>query len=229
MGPKDIFRQVKKKGIKNLLEPEARRVLEHYEIPLAEWKFIKTVKEAKEFAGKFGYPLVLKIVSNDIIHKSDVGGVIVDIKSEQELEKAVEKILADVEKKAPKAEIDGLLIQKMVEDGLEIIIGGKTDEQFGQTIAFGLGGIFTEVFEDVSFRITPITRKDAEDMIKEIKGYKILKGYRGKRYDVRALVEILLKTSRMLEENQEIRELDINPVIALPKGAVAVDARIIID
>lgn len=229
MGPKEVFRLAERQGIKNLLEPEARRVLEHYKIPLPEWKFIKTVEEAKEFARKFGYPLVLKIVSKDIIHKSDVGGVIVNIKSEQELEKAVEKISTNVKKKAPKARIDGLLIQKMVEEGLEIIIGGKTDEQFGQTIAFGLGGIFTEVFEDVSFRIVPIARNDAEDMIREIKGYKILKGYRGKSYDVGALVEILLKTSRLLEENQEIRELDINPVIALSKGAVAVDARIIID
>jgi acyl-CoA synthetase (NDP forming) len=169
----------------------------------------------------------LKVVCAKAIHKTDVGGIALDIKNKEELEKSYQKIINNVKKKV-KAKIDGILIQKMVKGGQEVIVGGKKDPQFGQTLMFGLGGIFTEVYDDVSFRVVPIGKKDAEEMVQEIKGYKILKGYRGKKYDINALIDILLKTSKLLEENQEIVELDINPVIVLQKGAVAVDARIVV-
>ncbi len=229
MLPKEIFESIKRKRRNNLTELESRKVLKYYKIPLVKGEIIKSLEEAKKFVEKVGYPVVLKVVSRQIIHKTDVGGVILNIDNEKKLYQAYHQIIKNVEKNAPKATITGFFIQEMIKGGVEVIVGGKYDPTFGQTIAFGLGGIFVEVFEDVSFRVVPITREDAIEMMKEIKGYKILKGYRGKPpVDFEALIDILLKTSKMLEENPEIKELDINPVFALPNGAVAVDARIII-
>jgi len=230
MKPNKIFESIKRKKRNNLTESESREVLNYYKIPLVKAEVIKTLKGAKKFVEKIGYPVVMKVVSRQIIHKSDVGGVILDIDNEKKLFQAYHQITKKVEKKAPKATIDGFFIQEMISGGQEVIVGGKLDPTFGQTIAFGLGGIFVEVFEDISFRVVPITREDALEMIKEIKAYKILKGYRGKSlFNIEALVDILLKTSKMLEENPEIKELDINPIFALPDRAVAADARIIIE
>lgn len=229
MSAKSILKKVKSSGRKVLTLEESRTVLESYKIPFAKCRMVKSVEEAANVAKKIVYPIVLKIVSKDIIHKTDIGGRIVDIKNESELQTAYKQIISNVKKHLHKARIDGMLVQSMVKDGQEMIIGGKKDEQFGQTILFGMGGLFTEIYEDTSLRVLPISRKDAEEMIKEIKGYKILKGYRGKVYDTTALVEILLKTAKLLEENQMIKELDINPVMILRKGVWAVDARIVVD
>ena len=219
----------KKNKRKNLTEVESRQILEKYKIPLAKSELVKNLQQAVKVAKKIGYPVVLKIVSPDVVHKTDVGGRILNIKNEEELKKAYEKILANVKKKVRKARIHGMLVQKMVGDGLEIIIGGKKDAQFGETIMFGLGGIFVEVFGDVSFRVVPIEKKDAVEMVEEVKGYEILKGYRGKKYDVKVIVDVLMKVSKLLEKNDEIAEMDINPLIVLPRGAVAVDARIVVE
>jgi len=230
MKPEEIFKKVKNSKRNNLTEVESREVLEHYKIPVVKGEIIKTIEEAKKFVEKVGYPVVLKVVSRQIIHKTDIGGVILNIRNERELYQAYHQIIKNVEKKAPKAKIQGLFIQEMLPNDVEVIVGGKKDPTFGQTIAFGLGGVFVEVFEDVSFRVVPITRRDAIEMFKEIKALKILKGYRGKPpVDFEALVDILLKTSKMLEENPEIKELDINPVFALSDRAVAGDARIIVE
>jgi len=230
MKPEEIFKKVKNSRRNNLTEHEAREVLEYYNIPFAKGKIVKTIEEAKKFVEKVGYPLVLKVVSKQIIHKTEVGGVILNIRNERELYQAYHQIIKNVEKKAPKAKIDGFFIQEMIPKEREVIIGGKKDSTFGQTIVFGLGGIFVEVYEDVSFRVVPITRQDAIEMIKEIRAFKILKGVRGKPpVDFGALVDILLKTSKMLELNPEIKELDINPIITFPDRAVAVDARIIVE
>lgn len=202
------------------------KLLEKYKIPLAKAGIAKTAKGAEEIARKVGFPVVLKAVSPQLVHKTEANAIILDIKNRLELEKNYRKLLTDLEKRSIK--IQGVLVQKMVKDGKETIIGGKKDDQFGQVLMFGGGGVLTEVLEDVSFRVCPISRKDAIEMIEETKYYKVLKGYRGESCDINALIEILLKTSKLLEENQEIVELDINPVIALPKGAVAVDARIVI-
>jgi acetyl-CoA synthetase (ADP-forming) len=228
MGVKQILKKARKQKRKILTVSEALEVIKSYKIPVAESKLVKKVEDALEFADKIGYPVVLKVVSAKAIHKTDVGGIALDVKNKEELEKSYKKIIDNVKKKV-RAKVDGILIQKMVKGGEEVIVGGKKDPQFGQTLMFGLGGIFTEVYDDVSFRVIPINKKDAEEMIQEIKGYKILKGYRNKKYDVNSLIDILLKTSELLEENQEIVELDINPVIVLQKGAVAVDARIVVD
>jgi len=230
MQPYEIFEKVKKSRRKNLTELESREVLEYYNIPLVKGEIVKSINEAKKFTEKNGYPLVLKIVSRQIVHKSDVGGVILDIKNEKELFQAYHQIIKNVEKNAPNATIDGIFIQEMIPRDIEVIVGGKKDSTFGQTIAFGFGGIFVEVFGDISFRVVPIIKEDASEMIKEIKAYKILEGYRGKKpVNINALVDILLKTSRMLQENPEIKELDINPIFALSDRAIAGDARIIIE
>jgi acetyl-CoA synthetase (ADP-forming) len=227
---KEIFESIRRKRRNNLTELEAREVLSQYGIPIVQGKVIKTLEEAKEFVSKVGYPVVLKAVSPQIIHKTEIGGVILNIKNEKELFEAYHQLIKNIQKNAPKAAIEGFFIQEMLSSDREVIIGGKYDHTFGQTIAFGLGGVFVEVFEDISFRVVPITQEDAIDMIKEIKAFKILKGYRGQKpVDFKALVDILLKTSKMLEENPEIKELDINPIFALPDKAVAVDARIIIE
>ena len=227
---KDIFESIRRKKRNNLTELEAREILAHYGIPIVKGKVIKTIEEAKVFVEKTGYPVVLKVLSPQIIHKTEVGGVILNIRNEKELFEAYHQIIKNVEKHVPKANIEGFFIQEMLSSDREVIVGGKYDPTFGQTIAFGLGGVFVEVFEDISFRVAPITQEDAIDMIKEIKAFKILKGYRGQKpVDFRALVDILLKASKMLEENPEIKELDINPVFTFPDRAVAVDARIIIE
>lgn len=230
MNPKEIFKTVKNSKRNNLTEFEARQVLDYYDIPIVEGEIVKSLEEAKKFVEKNGYPVVLKVVSKQIIHKTEVGGVVLNIRNEKELYQAYHQIIKNMEKKAPKTKIDGLFIQKMLPNKREVIVGGKKDPTFGQTIAFGLGGVFVEVFEDISFRVVPIMRQDAIDMIKEIKALKILKGYRGEKpVDFEALVDILLRTSKMLESNPEIKELDINPIFALTDRAVAGDARIIVE
>jgi len=230
MKPQQIFDQLKKEKRKNLTELESREILKYYGIPVVEGIVIQQIEDAVNFAQKYGYPLVLKIVSKDIIHKTDVGGVIIGVKNEKELRNEIVNLIKTVRKKKPRVKIDGIFVQKMLSKSPEVIIGGKKDPTFGQVLVFGLGGVFVEVFNDVSFRVTPIKERDAIDMISEIKGIKILRGVRGEKpVDFKALVDILMKTSRMLEENPDIKELDMNPVFALTDRAVAVDARIIVD
>jgi acetyl-CoA synthetase (ADP-forming) len=228
MKPKEIFETVKKEGRKNLSLAEAIEVLKYYKIPFVRGKIVNNIKDAITYAKKIGFPVVLKIVSKDIVHKTDVGGLILNINNEEELKDSFLRLLNNVRSKVPKAKIDGVLIQQMV-NGYEVLIGGILDEQFGSCISFAMGGIFVEVYSDVSYRVVPITKRDAEEMIKETKAYKILSGFRNKpKADIKALIGILLKTSKILEENPEIKELDINPIFALSKGALAADARIIL-
>lgn len=224
-----ILRKAKHAGRRSLTVDESLEVIRQYGIPVVKGKIVKTAKAAADFAERVGYPVAMKIVSRDILHKTDVGGLALGLSSAADVRKAYKKMINSVRGAKPRAKIEGVLVQRMVEDGCEVIIGGKKDAQFGQTIAFGLGGLFVEVFEDVAFRVVPIGRSDAEDMVREIKGYKILSGTRGKKYDVRALVNLSLRVSKLLEENDGIKELDINPVFALGKGAIAVDARIILE
>jgi acetyl-CoA synthetase (ADP-forming) len=224
-----ILKKIGKEKRNFLLENEAREVLEEYNIPFAKWAFVKSPSQAIELAKKIGFPVVLKVVSKDILHKSEVGGVMVNLKSSDEVGKAFEQIMKNVKKHKPKAKIEGMLISKMVEEGKQVIVGGIKDPQFGHVIMFGAGGIYTELAKDKSLRIVPITKKDAEEMIAETKIYEILKGYRGEKCDINALIKILLNTSKFLEENKEVKELDINPIIVHSKGAIAVDARIIVE
>lgn len=227
MTAKIIFNKAKKEDRKILTIDESFEVLKEYRIPVADYAVVKSKSDAVEAAKQLGYPVVLKAISKKVSHKTDVGAIFLSLYSEKAVQDAFDEISKNVKK--AKAKLDSVLVQKMIVGGQEIMIGGKKDPQFGQTIAFGLGGIFVELLEDVAFRVVPITKKDAEKMMKEIKGYKILSGFRGKKYDTGAIIDALMKISKMLDENQNIAELDLNPIIALPKGTIAVDARIVLE
>jgi len=225
-----ILRKVIEEGRKHLLETEAKTVCVEYGIPVTKFKVSKNEAEAVKFAEEIGYPVVLKIVSPDIIHKSDVGGVIVGLKNAQEVRNAYKQILRNVKKHKADAKIVGILVQEMAPSSTEVIVGAIKDPQFGPALMFGLGGIFVEVLKDVTFRVAPITVDEAREMITEVKAYPLLKGYRNQPpADIEAIVQILLNTSRLVMEHQEIKELDLNPIMVYEKGAKTVDARIILE
>lgn len=204
-------------------------MLDEYRIPSQRSLVGKTRKECASLAKRLKYPVVLKIHSPDIIHKSDVGGIIAGINDEKELFAAYGKIIQNVKKNTKKARIEGILVQKMTK-GHEVIIGVKRDPQFGHAIMFGLGGILVEIIKDVSFMVTPVDKRMALEMIKSIKAYKVLEGARGKEpANINALADIIVKTSRMVEKHKDIAELDFNPVIVNQKEAVVVDARMMVD
>jgi acyl-CoA synthetase (NDP forming) len=226
----EIFEKARNEKRKYLLEPEAKTVCVEYGIPVTKFMIAKTEDEAVKSADKLGYPVVLKIVSPDVIHKFDVGGVILNLKSSLEVRKAYSQILSNVRKHKAKAEITGILVQEMAPESTEIIIGATKDPQFGPALMFGLGGIFVEVLKDVTFRIAPITEADAKEMITEVKAYPILKGYRNQPpADIDAIIRILVNTSRLVMDYPEIKELDLNPIMVYKKGAKTVDARIILE
>lgn len=225
-----IINQAKKEGRKALLETEAKTICTEYGITTTKFKLAKNEKEAAANASEIGYPVVLKIVSQDIIHKSDAGGVMVNLKTPAEVAMAYNKILENAKKYKADAQIIGVLVQEMAPQSTEVIVGAIKDAQFGQTVMFGLGGVFVEILKDVSFRIAPLTVEDAKDMITELKAYPLLNGYRNTPpADIDALVDILCCTSKLVMENPEIKELDLNPIIVYPKGAKTVDARIILE
>jgi acetyl-CoA synthetase (ADP-forming) len=222
--------KVKKEKRKFLLEPEAKNVCIKYGIPVTKFEVAKNETEAAKYAEQIGYPVVLKIVSPDIIHKSDVGGVIVGLKTAKDVRNAYKQILRNVKRHKRDAKIAGILIQEMAPSSTEIIVGAIKDPQFGPALMFGLGGIFVEVLKDVTFRIAPITKDEACEMITEVKAYPLLRGYRNMPpADVEAIVNILLNASRLIMDHQEIKELDLNPIMVYKKGAKTVDARIILE
>ncbi len=229
MSPHDIIKKALEEGRYKLLEHEAIEMIKYYGASVAEAKLAKTPEEAGKIADELGYPVVLKIVSPDISHKSDVGGVIIGVNSREDAIEKAKKILENVSKHAPKARVSGILVQKQAKPGLEVIVGGLRDNVFGPVVMFGLGGIFVEVLRDVSFRIAPLSEEDALEMMKEIKAAKILEGFRNMPpVDKKALAKIIVATAKLLEDNPEVDSLDLNPVIAYPDGALVVDARIIL-
>ena len=226
----EIFSKVREEGRKFLLEPEAKSICKEYGIPVTDFRIAKNEAEAVSFADEIGYPVVLKIISPDVIHKSDVGGVIVGLKTAEDVRNAYKQIMENIKNHKPNAKIVGVLVQEMAPSSTEIIVGAIKDPQFGPALMFGLGGIFVEVLKDVTFRIAPLTRDEAEEMIKEVRAYPLLKGYRNTPpADIEAIVNILLNTSRLVMEHQEIKELDLNPIMVYEKGAKTVDARIILE
>jgi len=226
----NTIKDVNKQGGKVLTEIEAKQVIKSAGIKVVETRLAKTQQEAVAISGEIGYPVVLKIASPDITHKTDADGVKMGLKNAAEVKKAYAEIMASVRKKFPEAKIDGVVVQKMARSGIEIIVGMYEDAQFGPVIMFGLGGIFVEVLKDVSFRLIPIEKRDAGEMIKEIKGYALLNGYRGQEpAHIPSLVDVLLKVSALVEKTPEIREIDLNPVFAYEDSAVTVDARIVLE
>jgi acetyl-CoA synthetase (ADP-forming) len=225
-----IFVNVRKENRKNLLESEAKEICREYGIPVTKFKVAKEEDEAVKVAEEIGYPVVLKIVSPDIIHKSDIGAVILNLKTAHEIKEAYRKILSNVKNKQPKARISGVIVQEMAPDSTEVIVGAIKDQQFGPSVMFGLGGIFVEVLKDVAFRIAPITMQEAELMITEIKAYPVLKGYRNQpSLDTSAIAEVIVNTSKLVTDHREIKELDLNPVMVYEDGVKTVDARIILE
>lgn len=226
---KVIFKKVKDEGRSNLLETESRELLKEYGVTLPQTRLVTNVQEAVSAADKMGYPLAMKVVSPDIIHKSDAGGVKLNLNSAQEVEKGFEEILKNAKRVTSRERILGVLLSPMVLPGQECIIGMIRDRQFGPVIMFGLGGIFVEVLKDVAFRVAPLAQEDIDDMVREIKGYPVLEGIRGESCkDIEALKSTLAKLSQIAIDNPEIREVDLNPVIVHEKGASIVDSRIII-
>jgi len=226
----EILQRAYAEGRDFLFEHEAKELCRLYDLPVTKGRVVRSEEEAVKAAEEVGFPVVLKIVSPQILHKSDVGGVVLNVKDAQGVREAYEGILNNVKKRRPDAEIEGIYVQEMAPSSTEVIVGATKDPTFGPTIMFGLGGIFVEILKDVSFRLIPITRDDAVEMIHEIRSYKILEGARGMpKADEGALVDILLNTSRMVSECPEIKELDMNPILVYEKGAKIVDARVILE
>ena len=221
--------QKAKKEKRSLLETEAKELLKEYGIPVPNFKLIKSENEIIGLAKEINFPIVMKIVSPDIIHKTDAGGVKVGIKDEKEAELAYQEIISKVKKYNKEAQIFGVITYSMISKATEIIIGMIKDPHFGPVVMFGLGGIFVEVLKDISFRILPIEERDAGEMITGIKGYEILKGARGNPpRDIQAIKEVLLKVSKLTTENPEINEIDLNPIFVFEKGLQVIDARMIL-
>ncbi|MEM4661803.1 MAG: acetate--CoA ligase family protein, partial [Desulfurococcaceae archaeon] len=205
------------------------RLLEEYGIPYPPYGLAKTPEEAAELASKIGFPVVLKVVSPDISHKTDVGGVILGVSSVEEVVEGFEKIMKNVKSRVQGARVNGILVQKMVPRGVEVIVGGLRDYTFGVAVMFGLGGVFTEVFKDVTFRIWPFTLEEALEMVNEIRSATILKGFRDTPpVDVYSVADILVKLGKLLNEHSEIESADLNPVVVYPDRALVVDARFIV-
>ncbi len=212
-----------------LNEVEAKAVLREAGVPATPTTLATSSAEAQDQAEAIGYPVVLKVVSPDIAHKSDVGGVKLNLLNREAVGAAFDEILANAKRAEPSANILGVSVQQMAKQGTEVIIGMTTDPQFGPVMMFGLGGIMVEVLKDVSFRLVPLSDKDAGQMIDEIKGRPVLAGVRGQPpADVEALKKTILQVSQFVEKHPEVRELDLNPVFAYPDGAIAVDARIVV-
>jgi len=227
---KSIIKTVQQEGRTLLTEVESKELLSKAGISVVETKLAKSKEEAISISEQLGLPVVLKIASPDIVHKSDAGGVKLGLKTVKQVGKAYDDIMKSMAQKYPRAKIHGVSVQKMARPGVEIIIGMSQDAQFGPVLMFGLGGIFVEILKDVSFRIVPLTKRDAREMIKEIKGYPLLEGYRGgEPVNIDYLEEMVLKVSDFVEQNPEIKELDLNPIFAYSDGAVAVDARIVLE
>ena len=212
-----------------LSEYEAKKVLSGYGIPITREFLAASADTAVKAARKTGYPVALKISSAQIAHKTEAGGIKLNVKSDAEVRAGFKEVMASAKKYMPEAKIQGVLVQEMLKDGVEVIIGTTKDPVFGHVIMFGLGGIFVEALKDVSFRITPLSRVDAEEMVAEIKGYSVLQGLRGKPpVDIDALVDVILKVSRLVTEHKNaIKELDINPLVINSSGAKVADVLII--
>ncbi len=225
-----IIKNVLASGRGTILPDEALGVIESSGISTPDYVMAKTAKEAIEASRTIGFPVVLKIVSPDVLHKSDVGGVVVDVESEEVVEKHYDEIMDNLAKNISDACIMGILVQKQVRQATEVIIGGIRDEQFGPAVMFGLGGVFVELFKDVAFRIAPVTETEALEMMKEIKGYPILSGYRGmKELDISQITKTIVTISELISNVDEIKEVELNPLFVYEKDTIAVDAKIILE
>ena len=228
-GIKKVIDEVAKEGRINLLEDEARTVLDLAGIPMAKGKVVNTLEGAVEVAEEIGYPVVLKVVSEDIIHKSDAGGLALNLENEKEVVDAYQAIYSNCKNKYPDAHIRGISVAEMLKGGEETIVGGTRDNSFGPMVMFGLGGVYVEILEDVVFRVAPVSKREARRMIGEINAFPVLVGARGQtRKDLDALADIIYRMSFLMNEVDEISEIDLNPIKAFDqgKGAKSVDVAV---
>jgi acetyltransferase len=226
-----IFDRVREEGRQQIGDAEARSIMEAYHIPIPPSKLCKTAEEAIDFAEKIGYPVVMKIASPAIMHKTDIGGVRLNIQSPRDVRDSFDLITFRAARYMSGAEIWGCLVQQQIREGKEVIMGMNRDPQFGPLIMFGLGGIYVEALHDVSFRIAPFSKEEANEMMKEIRSYNLLLGVRGEaRSDLNALAETLLKVSQLATDFPEIVEMDINPLIVFEegRGVMGVDMRLVL-
>ncbi|GFP30930.1 acetate--CoA ligase family protein [Candidatus Hakubella thermalkaliphila] len=221
---REILNQADRENRTYLVEHECKEILEGMGISTTGHLVARSEDEAAEISNTIRYPVVLKIVSPDVVHKSDADGVKLNLKNEEEVRRTYRDIVSAFRYQR----VMGVSVQKMARPGIEAIIGVTRDPSFGRVLMFGLGGVFVEVLKDVTFRILPVTEKDVTDMIEEIKGYPLLKGYRGHAVDIPALKQLLLKISDLVTKFPEIKELDLNPVFLYPSGNMVVDARMFI-
>jgi len=224
-----IIVSARKQQRQTLLEPEAKEICIAYGIPTPAFRVAHTSSEAMSLAEQVSFPVVLKVVSQEILHKTEAGGVILSLNSKDQVKDAYEQLLSNVRRYKENSRIEGVLVQHMAPTGVEVIVGGLRDNQFGPTVLFGLGGIFVEVLKDASFRVAPMTNLDTRQMIREIRSHPILEGVRGQPpSDEGAITDIIQAASRMLLENPKIQQIDLNPVMVYGKGATVVDARIVL-
>ena len=213
-----------------LNEVESKAMLKAAGIPVVETRFAKTKAEAVAISKEIGFPVALKIMSPNVVHKSDSGGVKLGVQTGAGVEKAITGMRSSVKAVQPDAKIEGVSVQAMARKGVEVIIGMSKDPQFGPVLMFGLGGVLVELLKDVSFRIVPVRKVDAAEMVREIKGFPMLQGFRGSEpADLSALEDLIVKVSDFVEQNPQVKELDLNPVFAYGDGAVAVDARVVVE
>ena len=213
----------------NLGGAECRSIFAEAGLPMNASSFAKSRDEATAAADRIGYPVVMKIVSAQVVHKTEAGGVKLNIRSRDEVGAAYDEMMQKVRAHHPDARIDGVTIDEQLA-GVELIVGSTRDPQFGPLVMFGLGGIFVEVYKDVTFRLVPITKGDALQMIEEVKGKPVYQGARGlPKADPQELAAILMGVSKLVQDNPAIRELDLNPLVVTPQGVRAIDARILVD
>ncbi len=227
---KQLVREAAAQGRRMLLEPEAKALVAAWGIPVPRYVWIERPEDVRVRAQDLSPPFVLKVVSPDIIHKRDVGGVILSLQDGEEASSAVHEMCRNLRRSVPEARIAGFLLVEMVSPGIELILGGLRDPQFGPAVMFGTGGIAVELLKDVSFRLAPLSKEEVFEMMQEVKSYPLLTGFRGsKPLDVEQLASAVLALSDILLTMEEILEIEINPLIVSEAGAVAVDARVVLD
>jgi acyl-CoA synthetase (NDP forming) len=225
-----IVERAQQQGRSLLTETESKQILHDLGIATTLGQLATSEDDAARLATTIGFPVVLKISSPDITHKSDVGGVQLHLQDTEAVRQAFRTIHQNVAERAPGAHIEGVTVQPMAKPGVEVIIGMSKDATFGPVLMFGMGGVLVEILKDVAFRIVPLSRRDAEDMIHDIKGFPLLQGYRGTpAADLDALTEMLLILSDFAAQTPVVKEIDLNPVYAYDTGALAVDARLILE
>jgi acetyl-CoA synthetase (ADP-forming) len=224
-----IIKQCIASGDAVIPEIEAQAICRAFSIDCPATVLATDKTQCLSAAENMGYPVVIKIYSRQIIHKSDVGGVITGIQDAGQLAKAYDRMMDNIKANLPTAEITGVIVQKQVVKGVEVVIGALRNEQFGPVVMFGMGGIYVEVFKDVSFRLAPLDTAEALRQIKETKVYQLLQGVRGEPpCDLEHLAELIVSTGQLISSYPELKELDLNPVFCYPDGCTAVDARLVL-